>query len=259
MKRQRSSVVPALAATLLIAVLLSACGDSGPDAGGEQGSSGASPASGGGSNATGTQEPAGGSDGAEGGNSETTNPMESSITKPGDISGGQARNVKTGPLRISGGGSAQYRQPEDPNVIQNYGKEGGRPELEEAAAAVHGFFTAVARANWPAACSYLNEGMLEELETLASHFKKLAGESCPYTVSTFAEKIPARKARVMSEVDAVSFRTQSGQGFLIFRRANVPYRTSLEKEDGVWKVSSVFGTPVISQNSPPPVGSGSSN
>jgi hypothetical protein len=224
---RKAKAVAALAAALSIAALASSCGGG---SGSERGTTTAEPAT------------------ANAGVPAGTTTSKSEEAPKASEGAGRAKvhvlNVSTGPLRLTGGGSRRYRYPGDYNVIQDYGHEGAKPAFAGAARAVHGFFAARAKRNWPAACSYLSESMLTELETLSTHYKSLEGKSCSETVGFFAGKVPKSEAYEASEVDARSLRVDHQHGFLIFFSGGEAVRTSVGFEDGKWLVSSTFATPL---------------
>src|SRR5262249_53544635 len=78
-------------------------------------------------------------------------------TQKGGGSGGEF-----GPLRMPGGGSAQFRQPGS-TANEGYGHEADRSELEQAAREVHDYLVARAGEAWPSVCSYFGKPFRQEL------------------------------------------------------------------------------------------------
>lgn len=160
-------------------------------------------------------------------------------------SGGSSDEPLSTPLKVSGGGSEQFRSKGGDNSIQEYGEESDESELEEAAEAVHGFYVARATEDWSKACSYLAESMTGQLEALASRTPELKGKDCGAVLKVFTRPLPASVRRESTVVDAGSFRHDDERGFLIYYDANdKPYAMPLEDEDGAWKLTLLTGTPL---------------
>jgi hypothetical protein len=149
------------------------------------------------------------------------------------------------PLRVSGGGSGQYRTRGGDNSIQNFGEEADESELEAAAEAVHGFYVARAEEEWSRACSYLAQSMLAQLEQLAEQSPQLSGKECPAILQALTRPLPASARRETTVVDAGSLRREGERGFLIYYGAGkTVYAITLEDEGGTWKVGSLAPLPI---------------
>ncbi len=170
----------------------------------------------------------------------------SSGSEGNSSSGGSSskKNVET-PLKVSGGGSEQFRAKGGDNSIQNYGEEGGESELREVAEIVHGFYVARAEEDWAKACSYLAKSNVEQLEQLASQSPQFKGKGCAPILKAFTRPVPASVSREITTVDAASFRHDGEQGFLVYRGAeNTVYAMPLRNEDGVWQVAALSGSAI---------------
>lgn len=227
----------ALLAAALAAALLSACGgsdDSTSD-----------------STATETQvEAKKGGDGAEkqqdAESKDSTQKQNDGDNSQSSENGGGAGggNIET-PLKVSGGGSGQYRTKGGDNSVQNYGEEGDESELEEVAEIVHSFYVARAEEKWEEACSYLAKSNVEQLEQLASQSPQFRGKGCAPILNAFTRPVPASVNREITAIDAGSFRHDGEQGFLIYRGAeNTIYSMPLRNEDGVWQVAALSGSAI---------------
>jgi hypothetical protein len=149
------------------------------------------------------------------------------------------------PLRVSGGGAAQFRTKGGDNSIQEFGEESDESELEEAAAAVHGFYVARAEEDWAKACTFLAESMVGQLEALAGQSPELKGAGCPTVLEAFTRPLPASVRRETTVVDAGSFRHDDERGFLIYYDSeDKPYAMPLEDQDGEWKLTLLSATPL---------------
>lgn len=154
------------------------------------------------------------------------------------------KNVST-PLKVSGGGSGQFRTKGGDNSIQNYGEEGSESELNEVAEIVHDFYVARAEEKWEKACSYLAKSNVEQLEQLASQSPQFKGKGCAPILEAFTRPVPASVSREITAVDAGSFRHDGEQGFLIYTGAeNTTYAMPLRNEDGVWQVAALSGSAI---------------
>jgi hypothetical protein len=173
-------------------------------------------------------------------------PRQQSGSKGSDSSesggGAGAKNVGT-PLKVSGGGSAQYRTKGGDNSIQEFGEEGDESELREVAEIVHGFYVARAEEKWDTACTYLSKSNVEQLEQLASQAPQYKNADCGTVLKAFTRTLPAAVEREITTIDAGSFRHDGEQGFLIYYGAGrQTYAMPLKAEGGTWKVTALSGT-----------------
>lgn len=230
MARGDTRQIAALIAAVLALALLAACGDSGSD-----------------STTSATSSAATGNDGSEGtGDSgDESKPQGSNAGGESQKSGDSGDEPVSTPLKVSGGGSEQFRSKGGDNSIQEYGEESDESELEEAAEVVHDFYVARAEEDWSKACSYLAESMTSQFEALASQSPELKGKGCGQVLKVFTRPLPASVRRESTVVDAGSFRHDDERGFLIYYDANHDsYAIPLEDEDGAWKLTLLTGTPV---------------
>lgn len=152
-----------------------------------------------------------------------------------------AKEVET-PLRVSGGGSAQFRTRGGDNSIQDFGEEAGESELREAAEVVHGFYVSRAAEEWGRACSYLAKSNVKQLEQLVSQAPKSRQVDCASALEAFTQPLPLAIEREITVVDAGSLRHEGEQGFLIYFGADrVKYSMPLRNEGGTWKVAALSG------------------
>jgi hypothetical protein len=160
-------------------------------------------------------------------------------------SSGGSKSVKEveTPLKVSGGGSGQFRTKGGDNSIQEFGGESDESELEEAAEVVHGFYVSRATEEWDKACSYLSKSNTEQLEQLANQSAQSKGADCATVLKAFTRPLPASVEREITTVDAGSLRREGDQGFLIYYGAgHVKYAMPLTEEGGSWKVTALSGT-----------------
>jgi hypothetical protein len=157
-------------------------------------------------------------------------------------SGKSVKEVET-PLKVSGGGSAQFRTKGGDNSIQEFGDESDESELQEAAEVVHGFYVSRAAEEWDKACSYLAKTNIEQLQQLANQSAQSKGADCATVLEAFTRPLAAAVAREITTVDAGSLRHEGEQGFLIyFGAGHVKYAMPLRAEGGAWKVAALSGT-----------------
>jgi hypothetical protein len=218
----------ALVAAILAAVALGACGDSGSGTTASVNSTGdtTTPAA--------SKQP--GSSGSGGDASKPKKHNGSDESSPGG---------ETAPLKVSGGGSAQYRVKGGDNSIQDFGEESGESELEEAAASLHDFLVARAEEDWPTACAHLAKAVAQQIQQLASQSSKLSGAGCAKILAALTPPLPAKVQKESTIVDAGSLRTEGEKAFLIYRGAEgAVYAIPMKPEGGAWKVGALAATPL---------------
>lgn len=220
----------ALAAAILTAVALGACGSSGSDTTASENSTGTT-------TAPPTSEHSGGR--------ANSNGSENSSSQRKQEKGNAGGSVETAPLKVSGGGSGQFRVKGGDNSIQNFGEESNESELEEAAASLHDFLVARAEEDWPTACSHLTKTVLQQLQQLASQSGQLSGAGCTKILASLTPPLPAKVQKESTIVDAGSLRTEGEQAFLIYRGAEeMVYAIPMKPEAGAWKVGGLAATPL---------------
>ncbi len=234
MTREGTRPFAALVATILATGSLVACGGSGSDTT-SSASSAATTATQPVSKQPGTEP---GSNGSGGGTSQGNS------EKNGD-SGGSSASVETTPLKVSGGGSDQYRVKGGDNSIQDFGEESDESALEEAATSLHDFYVARAEEEWPTACSHLAKTVAQQLQQLASRSSELSGAGCAGILAALTPPLPPKVQKESTTVDAGSLRTEGERAFLIYRGAEgTTYAISMAQEDGAWKVGALAATPL---------------
>jgi hypothetical protein len=236
--------IAAVVAALFVAALLVACGGSSSD------SRSTTSEAGGSSSPPTTAQSGSQGDSSErstaqsGGQSENHGQDHGSEQTQQDSGsqGKSAKEVET-PLKVSGGGSAQFRSNGGDNSIQEFGDESDESELQEAAEVVHSFYVSRAAEEWDKACSYLAKSNIEQLEQLANQSAKSKGADCATVLEAFTQPLPASVEREITTVDAGSLRHEGEQGFLIYYGAgHVRYAMPLRDEGGAWKVAALSGT-----------------
>ena len=234
----------ALPAAALLAAGLVACGD-GDDSGSVTTTATSSPAEqgkaqagtgaevgepgGGESKGSGGESDAGGSKGSggDGGTNDTPNPAaddtSDSFTPPQHSD--------------SGGGAAQFRAKGGDNSLQDSGSEASSSELDQAAAALHGYLDARAAGAWADACSYMASGVAESLAQFAGGTR---GQGCPQLLAALSAGMPDYVKQIITQADVGSLRVDGDSGFLLFHGAhNTDYFMPMAREDGKWKVAAL--------------------
>ncbi len=218
-------------AALLSVAALAACGGSDSGSGSSQTGEGTET----------TPQGSGGEPGRNGG--ETPNKPSGQ----GDEDGGSGSGASgpASPLKVSGGGSAQFRVKGGDNSIQEFGEESDEGELEEAATVLHDFYVARVRSEWQRACSKLSDVVVGQLRALASQAKQGIGKGCAAILGGISPSLPASVARESTIVDAGSLRVEGDRGFLIYRGAEgTVYAINMALEDDSWKVGALAGVPL---------------
>jgi hypothetical protein len=230
-RREGIRLIAALLCTVLAVALLNGCG--GSDSGGSGDDSAATETSGQAQGEPGDTGEEGGAGGDDAGGASGAASDEDEGRDPAD--------VET-PLKVSGGGSEQFRVEGGDNSIQEYGEEADESELEEVAEIVHDFYVARATEDWAGACSYLSESLREQLEQLGS--KSEVKECAPF-LEAFTTDLPDKVWLEITTIDAASLRHDGEQAFLIYHGAKgEAYAMPLFEEDGEWKVTALSATTI---------------
>ncbi len=221
--------IAAFIVAVVLAALFAACGGSGSSSTASDASSSVT------TDATAQSESRDSSSANDGGS-------QNSSQGQGGSSHETVKEVET-PLKVSGGGSAQFRTKGGDNSIQEFGDESDESELQEAAEAVHSFYVSRAAEEWDKACSYLAKGNIEQLEQLGSQSPQSKNAGCAPVLKAFTQPVSASVNREITTVDAGSLRHEGEQGFLIyFGAGHVTYAMPLRDEGGTWKVAALSGT-----------------
>jgi hypothetical protein len=176
------------------------------------------------------------------GKAETGQSSEGGDEKAGGSGAGtEARAsapVEPVPLKVSGGGSEQFRVKGGDNSIQTWGEESDESQLDAAAEAVHGFYVARANEEWAAACEYVGAPLLQQLRQFATQSGQ-EPPGCPELLKTLTRHpLPASVRRESTIVDAGSLRIGEDSSFLIYRGVDrTVFAMPVVEEDGAWKVT----------------------
>ena len=179
-------------------------------------------------------------------------------SESGNKSGGSqegnaaSHHVNAAPLKVSGGGSSQFKVKGGDNSVQEYGAEAGESELQEVAERVHSFYVARIAGEWARACSYLAKPTIEGFEELAAKAPQLKGKGCPAVLAALTKSVPASLQRQLTTVNAAALRSEGEQGFLIYTGPpeKTVYSMPLRLEGGVWKVSAVSASALPGAKAP---------
>jgi hypothetical protein len=221
-------------AVCLLAFCVSACGG-GDDSGttGAAAPSGTTSESGGGSTAK-----------AKGDDSGTKGRSGEESAKP-QHSDGSGSSANAAPVRVSGGGSGQFRTPGGDNSIQSFGEESDESELERAALALHGFLVARAEEDWPGACSHLAGSTVGQLEQFVAKSQQLKGKGCAGILAALTSPLLRAERRESTVVDAGSLRIEGERAFLIYYGAGkAVYTIAMIEEGADWKVAALAPVPL---------------
>lgn len=153
----------------------------------------------------------------------------------GDGSGEAA--ARTGPLQVTGGGSAQFRERGKDNSIEGYGHEANRKELTQAATDVHGYLVARVAGDYQAACAYLARDFARRLAEESRLAKGSTDKRCGASVDFYLPAVSPRDRYEMSTVDAGSLRTRGNTGFIFFKFGKEEGKLLMVREDGGWKIA----------------------
>ncbi|HEX3323603.1 MAG TPA: hypothetical protein VHR65_00485 [Solirubrobacterales bacterium] len=235
MTREGTRLIAVFAAAALAAGLLGACGSSDSSSTGSTSTAGSASET----NSPGNDSQSGSQAQQNGANA--SGPQEQQNGAGNGSKGVTAKEVSV-PLKVSGGGSAQFRSRGGDNSIQEFGEEAAESELQEAAEAVHGFYVTRAEGDWSGACSYLSKAMLKQLEQLAASSTEIQDKRCPSFLAAFTSPLSAAEWREITTVDAGSLRHEGEQAFLIYYGAGkTVYAMPLKQEEGAWRVGALSG------------------
>lgn len=230
-----------LLCALLVALALGACGGSG-DSGSTATSASTAPAA--------SQGQEHGSE--QGKSSKKKGDGGGGKSGGSDEGGGKPRHVNAAPLKVSGGGSAQFRVKGGDNSVQDYGDEAEESELREVAERVHSFYVARVAEEWQRACSYLSKPTIEGFEQLAAGAPQLKGKGCVGVLAAFTKSVPPPLQRQVTAVDAAALRSEGEQGFLLYTGppGKTVYSMPLRLEDGEWKLGAVSASALPGAKAP---------
>ncbi|HXS33721.1 MAG TPA: hypothetical protein VN758_08120 [Solirubrobacterales bacterium] len=160
------------------------------------------------------------------------------LTACGGGTNSSSSSSETGPLRITGGGSGQFRERGADNSIEEYGHEASRSELEQAASDVHSYLVARVEEDWTQACTYFSKDFRKQLEEEAPHSEQVAGKGCAATVDAYLSPVPRSERYESSKVEAGSLRVKGDTGFIFFNAAapDGGHKLYMAREDGSWRI-----------------------
>lgn len=169
---------------------------------------------------------------------KSTTPSQTSQVASGKDKGSRANAA---PLKVSGGGSAQFEVKGGDNSVQEYGSEAEETELREAAEVVHSFYVARVAEEWARACAFLSKRTVEGFQQLAAQSPKLKGKDCAPLLAALTEPLSRSLQHAATTVDAHALRHEGDQGFLIYTGPphETVYSIPLNLEGGKWKVGAV--------------------
>ena len=245
MTRVGTRPIAAFIAAVVLAALFAACGGSSSDS-----SSTGSDASG--SVATDTTAESGSRESSSERSSENGGQSQNSGQDQG---GGQSQppqnrsrrksveEVET-PLKVSGGGAAQFRTKGGDNSIQEFGDEGDESEAAGGRGSGAQLLRLPCRGRMgkrraPTSPSQISNSLNSSRRSRPSSRTPAARQ--------FSRPSPAPcrppSSREITTVDAGSLRHEGEQGFLIYHGAgDVTYAMPLRDEGGTWKVAALSGT-----------------
>lgn len=221
----RMPTLSVLFAACLLALGVASCGDSGDSTST--------------TSTAGTLEQEAGTTAAEPAREKGVSKSEAKPAKQGKGSG-ETESSPAKPHHDSGGGAAQFRVKGGDNSIQEYGAEAGGSELDEAAAALHGFLDSRAAGDSAKACSYVAASVTGSLQQLAGK-----GKGCGAILGALSRGVPQSALEEAAEADVGAMRVEGDRSFLIYRGArNTNYAMPMTKEGNAWKVAALAGTPL---------------
>jgi hypothetical protein len=161
--------------------------------------------------------------------------------------------IETGPLRVSGGGSGQFRERGADNSVEEYGHEASRSELEQAASEVHAYLVARAEKAWGAACAHSSEALKHRIEGVVEFSTEASGrpartvpKGCAGMMGNLAPGEPpvADTPYKATTLIAGSLRVEGEVGFLFFNVHSEGRKLIVAREGGRWKPAGLLPTPL---------------
>jgi len=193
-----------------------------------------------------TTPSSGGSDsqgGGSGGSDRSPGADGGGAPKPvgGSQAGSGPASARVTPLKVSGGGSDQFRvKGGGDNSVQEFGEEGDEDQLREAAETVHDFYARRATGDWAGACALLSKSLKQQLEETAKSAPQAKRTDCPSFLAIFTVDLSPAEWRQITTVDAGSLRYEGEQAFLIYYGPErTVYAMPMIGEDGAWKVNAL--------------------
>jgi hypothetical protein len=156
-------------------------------------------------------------------------------SEPSDGSSSVSAGVRVTSLKVSGGGSGQFRvKGGGDNSVQEFGEEGDEDQLREAAETVHDFYAR------RATCALISKSLKQRLEELAKKTPQAPGTDCPSFLAFSTADLSPAEWRQITTVDAGSLRHEGEQAFLIYYGPErTVYAMPMVEEDGALKVDAL--------------------
>lgn len=215
-----SKPLSALAAILLLALALGACGGGDSEDSTAAATTGEATATAPAQPSEDTDQPSGSEDGDS--SDESSSPDSSSDPTP------------------TGEGSAAFRTPGGDNSIQDFGEEPDSDEIEVANEALAGFMQARSEQDWEGMCTYLAEATLAPLEDLAARAPQFKGKGCAAILKGLLSTSQSVSSTNTLTEGIASFRVEGERGFALYHGPKgVDYFVPMIEEDGEWKVGSL--------------------
>jgi hypothetical protein len=140
-------------------------------------------------------------------------------------------------------GAVPFKTKGGDNSIQESGSEASSSELDQAAAALHGFLNARAAGDWAAACSFTAATLTDSLGELAGG----GGGSlrCPRLLAVLSAGVPSAALREAAIADVGGLRVEGDSAFLLFHGAyGESFFIPMVREGGDWKVAAIAASPL---------------
>jgi len=126
--------------------------------------------------------------------------------------------------------------------IQGFGEEASAEDRGAAAAAAEGYLRARAASQWGRACSFMANGIQEQLQQFASQAGKQKNPNCGQALGSLTAGLPKEVREQAAQVQIASLRIEGEQGFAIYRSGKMWMFMPVAEEDGDWKVAAIAGS-----------------
>lgn len=233
----------ALAAVVLLATAVSACGggDETTGTGTEADSTAAQGGAGDGSSGDSTSG-AGAERGEEGGG-DSDGGTAGSGSRSGS-GGGSSDGQSSG--GGSSGPSSEFVTPGGDNSIPEHGSEASSSERAQASQVLETYMQARQAQNQQAACASLSKAAQGQLQDLATAVPEVdRGDSCARILTQVDQRTPASARADTMTGPVASLRVEGDRGFALYHGTEgTDYTIQMEREGGAWKVGALVPYPL---------------
>ena len=128
--------------------------------------------------------------------------------------------------------------------IASYGHEAAGGDRTAVVAALHGYLSAIAAGNWPAACGDLSSTIKRQLATVLARAAGSGGDGCAPALQALIGRTPQSLRRAQMRVRVIAVRTDGDRAFVLYRSPVMPRATiAMLRESGRWTAGVLANAP----------------